>query len=238
MHYKKAPITEAIIDIQVALPESTTLELLEDFQKKIPEFSEKQNVTLNKILMQQDNSPNVEQIHTGYQFIKEDKKRIVQVAQHGFAYLWLAPYENWEAFSTEAKSKWDIYRNHFNPGGVNRIALRYINRIDIPENKIDLKEYLHTAPEIAKGLPQLLVGYFMQLTLPMEEFQSMATIKQTIVPPPIPHVTSILLDIETYRDVDAPQSSQEIWEAFEQLRAAKNKVFEHTLTEKTKEFIK
>ena len=72
------------------------------------------------------------------------------------------------------------------PEAIERLAVRYINRIDVPSPGIDLKQYFRTSPEISPDLPQELSGYFMQLTLPQPDLGGAVLINQAIIPPPKP----------------------------------------------------
>ncbi|MCO6459644.1 MAG: TIGR04255 family protein [Pirellulaceae bacterium] len=76
----------------------------------------------------------------------------MQSRVNGFTFSRLAPYESWEPFRHEARRQWEVYRNRLNPQGVARIAVRCINRIDLPGDSVDLKEYFRTSPEIAPEL--------------------------------------------------------------------------------------
>ena len=79
----------------------------------------------------------------------------------------------------DAKQLWLHYVDLARPVSVARIALRYINRIEIPLPFEDYKEYVLTIPEIAPGIPQGLAHFFMRLEIPYPE-QFMAIITQTI----------------------------------------------------------
>jgi len=240
MLYSKAPITEATIDIRVTLPEDFTLAHLEAFEVVLGQnYSEKQNLHIDEFLVQPDahaSEHRTQQI--GYRFVNADKRRIVQARSDGFAFSLLAPYEHWEAFSQEARSLWRQFCDHVKPVTITRLGVRYINRLDIPSATIELKKYLATVPEIADGMPQVLQRYFMQLVLPMDEIRATAIINQALVPPPVPETTSIMLDIDLFRDQDVPQGEQGIWQAFDELRNAKNLIFDASLTESAKGLIK
>jgi uncharacterized protein (TIGR04255 family) len=72
----------------------------------------------------------------------------------GFAMSRLAPYENWNAVRDEARRLWDIYRSIAKPSKLIRLAVRYINRIDMPLPLGDFKDYLRTVPDVSPDLPQ------------------------------------------------------------------------------------
>ena len=46
-----------------------------------------------------------------------------------FSYSKLRPYEHWEATRAGAKDLWHQYQDFFKPTNVNKLALRYINRL-------------------------------------------------------------------------------------------------------------
>jgi uncharacterized protein (TIGR04255 family) len=179
MLYSKAPITEATIDLRVAITEDFTLAHLEAFQAALGEgYSEKQNLHVDEFLVQPEaHSTAHRSQQIGYRFINADNRRVVQARLDGFTFSLLAPYERWETFSQEARTLWERFREHTQPVAVTRLGVRYINRLDVPLPTIELKEYLATVPEIAEGMPQVLQRYFMQLVLAMEAIHATAIIE-------------------------------------------------------------
>jgi len=122
-----------------------------------------------------------------------------------------------------------------NPVRITRIALRYINRIEIPLPMNDFKEYVLTTPEIAPKLPQALNHFFMQLEIPNPELPAIALITQTMGKPTGNQRLPLILDIDVFNEIDFINSDEEMWKEFEKLRKFKNDVFFNSITEKTKE---
>ncbi len=240
LHYAKAPITEATIDLRVTLPDEVRIEQLEVLQQALQEnFPESQKIYVSELSFQFGDEPlaDNQQQHTGFRLISEDKKTIVQIRTDGFAFSVLNPYDSWIPFCGQARSLWDRYRNAMKPAQVGRIAVRYINRLDIPYEEVELKDFLRTFPELSPGLPQVLLGYFMQLVIPQNDIKGSAVINQTIVPPSEPHTTSVLLDIEVFCEKELPANEDDIWTLFEQLRNSKNTIFKACLTPRAEALI-
>ncbi|MBX9678661.1 MAG: TIGR04255 family protein, partial [Gemmataceae bacterium] len=107
----------------------------------------------------------------GYRFVSADGLQLFQARKDGFTHNRLAPYLGWEPFRTEARRLWSVYREVAKPVSVKRVAVRYINRIDIPLPGPELKEYLRTSPEVSPALPQGMASFFMQVTLPVDELK-------------------------------------------------------------------
>jgi uncharacterized protein (TIGR04255 family) len=123
-----------------------------------------------------------------------------------------------------------MYRTTLTPNNVTRIAVRNINRLDIPLASVELKNYLRTVPEVSGDLPQMLISYFMQLVIPKEDIKSIAIINQTIAPPPNQDTTSVILDIDLFREAEIPIDEDGVWTLFEQLRDGKNLIFKACIT--------
>ena len=120
---------------------------------------------------------------------------------------------------------------------ITRLALRYINRLDLPLPLRDLKDYLRTVPEISPNMTQELSGYFMQLQLPQADLDAILVLSQTLIPPPEPNIVSVVLDFDLFFKDNVPSEDRDIWKQFEVLRTRKNKVFEACITDKTRRLI-
>lgn len=236
-HYPKAPITEAVIDLRVQLPAGFATDDL----KKVHLGEEKRYPTveglqagIGQMQFRPSISASARAKHIGFMFKSADDKQLYQAQTNGFTVSRLAPYQTWSQFCGETRRLWSIYRAVAKPAKVLRIALRYINRIDIPSPVADLKDYLRTSPEVSPDLPQALSAYFMNLTFPVAEAQCEVRITQTIVAPEVPNIIPVLLDIDSYRTLDLPSDSDDLWPIFEQLRHIKNNVFEACITDNSR----
>jgi uncharacterized protein (TIGR04255 family) len=153
---------------------------------------------------------------------------------NGFTFSRLTPYQTWAEFRTEARRLWNIYRAIAEPSTVVRVAVRNVNRIDIPLPVNDFSDYLRTYPQVSSDLPQGLAGYFMHLSLPLEEIKGHAMIIETIIPPVRPEFVSLVLDIDVFRTENLPTDDNGVWELLEQFRNVKDNVFEACITPKAR----
>jgi len=239
-HYPHAPITEAVIDLRVELAMDITvadLEKVQVGQENAYPTKLKRNVAMGQMQMQpgQQVSAAATARQVGYVFKSRDEKQIFQGRLDGFTMSRLAPYECWETFRDEARRQWDIYRAAVSPQRVVRVAVRYINRIDIPLPLRDFKDYVRTVPEVSPDLPQGLAGYFMRLDIPMEDIKSRCLLNEAMVEPAAPNVVSVILDIDVFRTEDVPTEESTLWGFIEELRSRKNSVFEACITDKARE---
>lgn len=240
-HYSKAPITEAIIDIRVSLSDQVKVSdlalMAEGEESSYPERRDRFYAE-GRFQLGKDISASASSKHTGYVFYSEDKKQIFQAKLDGFTMSRLAPYGSWKPFRDEARRLWEKYRRIVNPTSINRLAVRYLNRIDIPLPLNDFDDYLLTMPQIAPDLPQELEGFFVRLQIPQPDIPVTLLLSEAIVEPARDGVVSVVLDIDMYRDKEVPCDEESIWDFFEVLHDRKNVVFEACITDDTRELIK
>ena len=241
-HYSRAPITEAILDLKVILPDNFPIERFLEIQARVRDrFPTSEPIHVGSLAIQAGPEIQVDasRQHSGFLFRSKDGLRIFQATLQGFTFNRLAPYNSWEEFSDDARNLWEIYKDICKPAFVTRAAVRYINRIDIPvEGPIKLQDYLKTAPDIASGLPQKnLSSFFMQLQIPQEDLNCMLVINETLALPPSPGFISVIFDIDLFRQQAWQSDDEDIWDFLTQLRERKNQVFRESITEKTEELI-
>ncbi len=242
--FKNAPIIEALLDVRVELPKEVDLKKLEEFHDLVRErFPEKKERKFFKAEIKFPPAITSTALPTssgtvGYLFHSPNERKIVQARVDGFTFNKLKPYENWESFRSEARKLWDLYLKIANPVRVTRIAVRYINRIDVPLPLKDFKEYILTTPEIAPNLPQALSQFFMRLVIPNPDIQATAVIIETMENPVDNKRLPLILDIDVWRETAYENNQSKMWDDFEELRAFKNDIFFNSITEKTKELFR
>jgi uncharacterized protein (TIGR04255 family) len=240
-HYTRTPIIEAVIEFKIEPREGLTLaELARVWDGEEARYPDSRRHNEHEIELR-DATSKADGRHVGHIFVSEDGRQSFHSRIDGFLLSRSAPYDCWDSICSEALRLWGRYRKVVEPRSVTRIGLRYINRIDVPEPSVDLKDYLRTSPEISSDLPQVLSGYFMQLVLPLPDFDCAVTINSALVAPVEPNVTSIILDLDVIRKcllvpVD-PNFDSQLREILALLRKAKNQVFEACITAKTRELI-
>ena len=174
----------------------------------------------------------------GLRFWKSDNSRVILAKANGMTFSHQPQYTNWESFRTEAEKVWKIYQKHFTPCNLTRIGLRYINRVDIDLETVELEDYFNLYPQVPKGIPQLVSHMTMQVQMPQDDLNAMAVINQTTVDPAIEKGFSLILDIDLIAPTKMDGSDDDVWRHLDKLRCRKNKLFEEIITDKTRELIK
>jgi uncharacterized protein (TIGR04255 family) len=239
----KAPITEASLDIQVSTPEDLDLEDLRDFAAPLggryptkrlqSQFESQIRVETGQA------APSVVTQHAvrGFSFFSPNQDRVVQARRDGYTFSKLHPYDTWDELRREAQEIWTLYRAAARPTSVHRLAARYINRIPLPPEPIQLQDWFNLHPEIPEQLG------------PMEEFLIRSVVRHPANPdyraimtlatdPPDPTgLPAVMLDIDVFTIVEVDPANDRIWAILEDLRVFKNDVFFGTITPRTEAFL-
>ena len=138
IQFPNAPITEALLDIRVKLPVQTDLKTLATFQDAIKlryPLRQERLAWRGQIEIKSTPVTHVSQSAAGgpdgYLFTSNDGRQVVQARLDGFTFSRLKPYDKWESLRDEARELWQHYVQIASTER-HSVALRYINRIEIP----------------------------------------------------------------------------------------------------------
>lgn len=238
-HLEKAPITEALIDIRIKIREDLTVKQIESIYNSISDqYPDKKarRKWEGKFEFKKGEPPVSSGAETidGYIFTSNDKKQIFQARLDGFTFSRLKPYETWEQLRDEAHRLWHIYKEVTSPE-ITRVALRYINKMEIPRSSMDFSEYLIAAPIVPEGLPQGVSSFLTRVVIHEPTIDAAAIITQALEQVVNPNLIPIILDIDVFKQKSEGISEKDTWDTLEKLRHFKNKIFFESITETTKE---
>jgi uncharacterized protein (TIGR04255 family) len=173
----------------------------------------------------------------GLRFESADHIHIVQFNRDGFVFSRLRPYDHWEQFHGEAIRLWNIYRDIAHPSGIQRLGLRFINRIELPLDGPRPDDYLHMPAEVLKGLPLSRAGFFHRDVLGVPGYPYIVTIVRTVQP--IQAAGSkgfgLLLDIDVFSTEPFELREELLTQRLAEMRWLKNKAFFGSITEQALE---
>jgi len=239
-HLERAPITEALVDFKTTLPDDFPVEKLGSFNQLKEDYPnrEVQNAFQAQFRFGEKGTFEADPVTTkalslrGYLFRSKDG-RIAQFRRDGFTFNRLAPYTTWEEVRDEALKLWGVYREVAQPERLERLALRYLNRLVVPPRG-DLDTYLAVTPPVVPGLPSHLASFLMRLAAfdPQSHYLSNVTLalEQDAADPTR---SVIILDIEAYTDTGLGLTAEELLPILERLHVMKNETFFGCITEET-----
>lgn len=231
-HLPKAPITEALIDIRVQLPAGSDMNRMSRFRDDVradyPNCRERRQCR-GLLTFTRGEPPRMEtgsEGPDGYLLASMDNVQVVQARLDGFTFSRMRPYKDWQHLRDSARGLWELYRKAADPLTITRVAVRYINRIELPLLATDLLgRWVSTAPRIAQGLPQRLTRFFMKLSIPFESPPGFVNVTEAIEPGEHADCVPVIFDIDAFLPGAFRPDDEALWRRFEDLREIKNDVF-------------
>ncbi len=243
--YSRPPVAEALIDIKVKtlqdgmIPQLEALhnQFLQKFPTKKKRFQQAGKINFEPTGI---SATEISNKPLGFLFEKDDKSQIVQVKIDGLTLNQLKPdpkksWPGWQNLRDEAKLAWELYLEVIGPPRITRVAIRYINKIVIESDSIDLEEYLTAPPRIPGELSQSLENFFSRVVFRNSDPKANVIVIQAPSPNPYEGKMTITLDIDVFREYSDTISEETLWQTLDQFRILKNRIFEASLHQKTKE---
>lgn len=238
---KNAPIAEAVLDIRVDFTNRPKIEDIEAIYADIKDglpikemnsvFQATFGISRGHPKAGFQGEPN------GFSFKANDGRRVVQMRLDGYTFNKLKPYDYWESFRDEARKYWDVFEDRTAPSMISRLALRYINRFDLPLPIENIDQYLNTRPLISKDISHSLNGFVLRLEIAHDDGDTKAivtVVRDKDISPS--KYYSIILDIDVFQEVELQAKDDSVWTRLESIRNYKNEVFFNSVTEKTLKF--
>ena len=230
-NYKKPPIIEAVIDIAFSDPieEQQILEHAKKLSKFYSEFKAISDYSLSVNVNNNDpKNPKTE--------VAEEKKvrlsipdqtQSIVVSKSNYTLFQLAPYLGWDNFFERFQRDWSILKRSLGFRQINRIGVRYINRLDLPpvNNIVEYENYLNIYPHLPEAIASV-AAYSMQVLHSLPQIDCFSRTNSGIVPSPLINYISFVIDIDIYKENNLPQSDQDVFQLLTNIRNEKNRIFE------------
>ena len=239
-HLTKAPITEAIFDFRVKARPGFRAEEFEPLKTQLadrfPIVRDRRGKEALFVVKKGEGIPPVVRDLglQGYFFKAADERTLAQFRIDGYTFNRLKPYTNWEELFPLAFDLWHQYSEIARPEEITRLALRYINHIQLPIGEFEFETYLRAAPVIPEELPQHMSSFLTRTTLHDLENHVAAHVSQVLETNPGIPKRRVILDIDAFWEGQLMiEEKERITEIFGKLRELKNRIFFNSLTEKT-----
>src|SRR5258708_13985008 len=207
----RAPIVEAVIEVR-ARAEAPWEEqaITNHIKSKLPEYPSVLSARAVQLRMEfpqpsaqiAQPSPAEQVVHEmgwrGLRCESADKRHIAQFNRDGFVFSRLAPYESWDQLEREGLRLWQLHTDLAQPNEVQRLGLRFINRIAVPQEGLRLEDYLEAPPKAPQGMDLPFAGFLHQDTLTVSGYPYGIPFTQPVQPPQAPETGGLILDIVAF----------------------------------------
>jgi uncharacterized protein (TIGR04255 family) len=197
--YTNPPIQEAVFEVHFAIDQPLSKETLEILQPVWQESYPVQKIVEEKNLnlrLDPDGIKTDQQI-LGHRLVcrSDDGKRLVQLSSSFLAVNQLKPYPGWdESFRETIVQRVNEFQKTVGPLSLRQVALRYINKIDIPEAPLVWEKWFQFSlplPKLAGAEPP---NFQMQFNLGIAD-ECRLSVNAVALPQTQPKTSSIILDI-------------------------------------------
>jgi uncharacterized protein (TIGR04255 family) len=242
-HLNNPPIVEALIDFRVQAREGIQVDeltsLRERLAKNYPRAKDIHQLQAEFAFQADLGTVAAKQAHgkTGLRFEKEDGSYVFQAQVGGFTLSRVKAYEDFPSLKGHARELWSTYCEVTSPATVSRVAVRYINRLELPAPIADITEYLRCNPPVPDDAPRTVTEFLSRVVMEDESGASVNFVQATDnASAPVAKV-AVIIDIDVFKAVSLNPSDAAIWDLLDHFRVLKNRVFFGSVTERTLEML-
>lgn len=175
------------------------------------------------------------------QLVSSDGKRLLAVAPGTFSIHELRPYSGWDLFKQRILDSTQSFLKIANEVVISRIGIRYINRITLLDESVDLSDYFTCVPNKTENLPDTVSSFFARVDFANPEEESIVRVTLASGDASTDELV-VMLDIDAiWEDQSNPlllTASDDAVKKFEvilcDLRARERNIFEGLITDKTR----
>lgn len=168
--YTNPPIVEVVCEFRFKVKDPNDLTVPGRFYEKIlqdyPKKEEVHEYEVGVEFSQKELQQKLRRKILGMQYRNEEGKNIIRVTPNLVSAHRLSPYSSWEDFSIIAKRALATFQEIVQPEALERVSLRYIDRIEIPHPSFELSEYIRIYPKTPEEVIKEIGNFFMRLEIP------------------------------------------------------------------------
>ena len=237
--YKNSPIIEAVCEFRFAPSLSWDPTIPGVIYEKIKDiFPKKRRVQIQEFTFTAEEKGMKQEVKTSEraQFLHEEEKIFMQVGQDVLSVHHLKPYSSWSNFYTFIVKAFNTYREIANPTGIQRIGLRYINRMEIPKEPIEIEGYFNFRPYIGENMPQEISSIFSGAVFNFEGGKHLMKVQLKDIPmsKPSTGLSAFIFDMDYFTASPGSVNIEDIENWLNIAHERIEKIFEEALTEETK----
>jgi uncharacterized protein (TIGR04255 family) len=236
-HLRNPPITEALVDIRFVgdQPDEERLEPLKrQMADRYPQLEIRRalraDFTVGKAGALKGDTQDLG-FH-GLYFKSRDETSLVQFRRDGFTYNRLQPYTDAPTIFSEALDLWVRYAELVAPVAVSRLALRYINKLNLPLNhQDDLTRFLLAPPMLPEGLDASVTDFTTRIAAHGKRGIVAIVTQKLGNPPEAGGPVPLILDLDVFKINAIETDRAHLLDHLEELRSVKNLAFFGSITE-------
>ena len=234
--YKNPPVVEAICEFRLTQDTPWDLTIPGLFYEKVKaNFPHREQRMVQEVELTLEPQGFQQRIRTSERILlfTQDRKLLVQLGPRLLVVNALKPYPTWQGFKPRIEMAWRNLQEVVEVKGLERVGLRYINRVELPVQNMELKEYFEFYPFIGKRLPQQMVSFIASAEFPYVEGRDRCRVQLT----PIPATKAgekgtLVLDIDYFLARPRAVEASTVLTWIEEAHSRVEEVFEGCITDR------
>lgn len=243
--YKSPPAVEAIAQLTFTLPISwdvrTAGQLFERLQDLYPLEPQARN-QISADFTKPDQNPSNPNLGVALTsgpaqilFYKEDKSEFIMISPNTLSSHKTPPYDAWEPLEARLFEAYDRIKDLLpNQPNLAHCAVRYINKMDVPETSIEITDYLKIDFITPSRFPKSAKSYFYRSEMEFEDKQSKLAFTFGTVDS-VPESSSFVFDFDLSASRATSFSPELAKEILNELKNRERELFESLITNKSRE---
>jgi uncharacterized protein (TIGR04255 family) len=239
-HFANAPIVEAIFDFRAA----STLErnfdaFAEDSRQRIgADFPTYKKIAFNNFEITQRSPEDAELVTNsgwlGCEYLNTEENQVLRFRKDGMSFHKLAPYTSYPDLLPEVQKHWNEFVEFARPKSITRLGLRFVNRIQLPEETQfeSLSDYVKVVPHVSLPEESHIQNLLSRVQILDPDTGNKANISFSNLQSSTGGLEAVILDIEAWSEAGCVVDGEEVWTQLASLRDLKNRLFAGSFTEK------
>lgn len=236
--YANCPLVEAVCELRLTRDSKWDLTIPGLIYEKVKdEFPNKEQRLIQEAELTKDSQGMQQQIRTSERavFLSSDRRTFIQVGPRLLAINRLKPYLSWDEFKPRIERAFTTLAGTVDIEGIQRIGLRYINRIEIPCASVDLDDYFEFRPFFGDNLPQSMASFVVGCLLPFFDGRDSCRVQLTNAVPEEDGNVAFLLDLDYFLDRPQAVPGNEVLEWVETAHEKAEELFEGCIKDSLRE---
>lgn len=240
-HLTHAPITEALVDFRADATKPLANEagaLRLELAQRFPKLAEQRRFEA-AVHVRDDEPPvstSLDKGFYGFRLESSGREEIAQFRLDGFTYNRLRPYTDGDSVLSAALDLWKIYVRVASPHVVSRVALRYINRLELPIPRLeDVGRFLTSVGQLPPGATGALESHLTRTVVTGPDAGASVVVTQAVERAVQADTVAVILDIDAFRTATFETGVDALRPVLDRLRALKNAIFFGSITDATVE---
>lgn len=170
-------------------------------------------------------------------FLTNNEKTLINIGPRTLSVNQMKPYLTWADFKSHIEYAFAALNKRVEISSIQRIGLRYINKIDIPGREVDLDNYFEFRPFLGPNLPQSHNNFILGCAFSFIDERDICKVQLRDVVPEDETTLAFLLDIDYYLAKPQSIAPNQSLNWVEQAHSEVEKIFEGCISESLREIL-